>query len=44
MSAMRTHADFENKFVSILDKQDPKKKKFYERMIRPRLKNDYCQV
>ena len=25
MSAMRTHATFENKFVSILDKHDPKK-------------------
>ena len=31
MSAMRTHAAFENKFVSILDKQDPKKIKNFTR-------------
>ena len=31
MSAMRTHAAFENKFVSILDKQNPKKIKNFMR-------------
>ena len=29
MSAVRTHAAFENNFVSILDKHAPKKQKFY---------------
>ena len=31
MSAMRTHAAFENNFVSILDKYDPKKIKNFTR-------------
>ena len=31
MSAMRTHAPFENNFVSILDKYDPKKIKNFTR-------------
>ena len=31
MSTMRTHASFENNFVSILDKHDPKKIKNFTR-------------
>ena len=31
MSAMRTHAAFENNFVSIFDKYDPKKIKNFTR-------------
>ena len=35
MSAVRTHAAFENNFVSILDKHAPKKTNFYEGIKNP---------
>ena len=35
MTAMRTHATFENNFVSILEKHAPKKTKFFEGHQKP---------
>ena len=35
MSAVRTHADFENNFVSILDKHAPKKTKIFRGNQKP---------